>query len=78
MCGCLDKVEEEVKKQTKDENACVDFALVFGTEARMYPRISYSYQKRNKVGVMAKKKYEGTLLPTYCPWCGKKYDEANG
>lgn len=76
MCKCLETVIQRVKEQTGDDEATVDWTMVFGEPMRYYPRMTYTYRKKSKVGVFQQKVHEGTLIPTYCPWCGKKYDEA--
>jgi hypothetical protein len=75
VCNCLDKVIKGVKEQTGDEDATVDWTVVFSNPVRYLPRIEYTYRKKNKNGLFQKRIEKGTMIPTYCPWCGKKYEE---
>jgi hypothetical protein len=60
MCKCAEQVS---KKLEKEVGYGLDLAFVLSKPVRTYPRIAVnSRRKRSQV-----------IVPTYCPFCGKKY-----
>ena len=56
-CNCLKQINERVKEQTGDIEAS----------------IPYTYRKKKRDGGFHAKETEGTIVPSFCPWCGVKY-----
>jgi len=75
-CNCIKDVDQKIKKQTNDPDACVDWAIVglFAGHPQYLPKINYTYRKSDKKGTLTKKTFEGTIIPTFCPFCGVKYE----
>lgn len=71
-CDCLTEINERVKEQTGDSEAYIDFA--FTMSGKSFPRIPYNYRKKKRDGTFHAKESEGTIIPTFCPWCGVKYN----
>lgn len=75
MCDCIDKVEAELQKKTGDPMAEIISAYVFGVEkTSVVPHMEYQYRRKNKNGEFDERKKTGTMLPTFCPFCGVRYD----
>ena len=70
-CNCLKQINERVKEQTGDIEASIDFA--FTMSGKSFPRIPYTYRKKKRDGGFHAKETEGTIVPSFCPWCGVKY-----
>ncbi len=70
-CDCLNEVNLKVKEQTQDPKASIGFAMLMSGET--FPRMTYTYRKKKKGGEFHAKETEGTMFPTYCPFCGVKY-----
>jgi hypothetical protein len=68
-CNCIEKVETELKKYY--ENVKINTAIQQTGEERCYTEFSHKVNKRNSTGTITKKR---TLIFTYCPFCGKKYE----
>jgi len=75
ICNCLKELDAKVKEHTKDEDACVDWVVsgLFGNDVLYLPKINYTFRKFNSRGEPTKKTFDGTIVPTFCPFCGKKY-----
>lgn len=70
-CDCLDKFDKAIKKEFPDPQACVEW--VSDLSGNSWPRLVATYRKPTKGG-FTKKVFEKTIVPTYCPFCGKKYN----
>ena len=71
-CECLTKVLEQVKEKTGDPEGTISMVFFMSGEAR--PRIPYTYRKKKKSGEFHSKETEASMIPSYCPWCGVKYE----
>jgi hypothetical protein len=72
-CNCLEKIQETLKEQAATDGleymrveTVIDFA-----SGQSYPYMTIE----NKRG---KRKNKITLVPTCCPFCGKKYKKIGG
>lgn len=81
MCNCITEIEEKLTNIMVEQNSgCevespVSFknvSWIFGEKSLMVLNnpILGKYRMGNKV-----KKWETEMIPTYCPFCGKKLDE---
>lgn len=67
MCNCIDKVNKLLAKK----NTKLDFIFTLGKISK-YPKIStIKVDGKIKSGPV-------TMIPSYCPFCGKKYAQKNG
>lgn len=74
-CNCYSEINEKVKERTEDPEAEMNYAFLFS--GKIMPRITYTYRKKKKNGEFHNKVNEGTILPTFCPFCGSKYSTDN-
>lgn len=68
-CGCLSKVNAALKK--KGENTRVDSVLIFAVGTGL----SVSIPRLATIKAEKSRKRMRTIVPAYCPFCGKKYPE---
>lgn len=72
-CNCIDEVQKKLIDQTKDPETKLHTGLVImdnGLESVL--QIPFSYRKQTPKGEFYKRKTESYVIPTYCPFCGKK------
>jgi len=72
MCECVTEVEALLK--AKHEDAELDMVVLF-SKGYSVPSIRYQYHHILKSGKKAQRKTSYLLIPTYCPFCGVKYEE---
>ena len=73
MCHCIREINKKIKEQTKDDMAFIESVFLINTLSEV-PKISFRYNERKKDGTKSKKKTEQNLIPTFCPFCGVKYE----
>ena len=74
-CDCITKVNEKLRENFDDEKAEVSVALCLDNNVLdAYPALTATYHKKKKDGTYADKKTEVSLRPSYCPFCGIKYE----
>lgn len=73
MCDCHDIMDEKLKERTGDPEAEMACAFLFGVKTISVPYIEFYYRKKKKSGEFMPKKHSGSLLPSFCPFCGKSY-----
>ena len=71
-CNCIKDIEEKLKAQY-GETACVNKGYMCDGTIRAAVEGLYHKTKRN--GDHEQKWTEVGLLATYCPFCGKPYEE---
>lgn len=73
MCNCLEEINEKYREQTGDNYAgvCSIFSFDFGS----LPKLEAHHRFKKKDGTLINRNITETIIPTYCPFCGKKYDE---
>ena len=72
MCNCIEEINKRIKEQTKDDMAFIE--SVFVSTLSEVPKISFRYNARKKDGTKSKNKTEQIIIPTFCPFCGVKYE----
>ena len=65
-CDCIEKINKKLKETRPTANLR---CTMFDVRPVMY----YDYYETTKTGKRRSK--EGIFLPSYCPFCGKKYKE---
>ena len=73
MCNCIREINKKIKEQTKDDMAFIESVFLINTLSEV-PKISFKYNARKKDGAKSKKKTEQNLIPTFCSFCGVKYE----
>jgi hypothetical protein len=72
MCDCLAKCTVALREKYDDPAAMID---CFTGHNTMLPYgLCGFYRKKNKDGSYKKNKIRVTIQPTYCPFCGAKYE----
>ena len=67
MCNCLNEMQEALDKDERSNNTEIVPILSFGSP-NAYPEIvTVRRNKKQKKGYLR-------CQPSYCPFCGKKYD----
>jgi hypothetical protein len=68
-CNCIKKVNAELKRMTGDKDAELNTGIDFNTgEAFLYNE--YTFRRKTQKEKLSKKKYVGTMVSTFCPFCG--------
>lgn len=74
MCDCLDKVEADLKENTGDPKASLNYMYAmpyFGNK----PIIEAIYRKKKKDGTFNKTQSTISIDYAFCPFCGKQLSE---
>jgi hypothetical protein len=66
-CKCIDKLNRELEKD--ERNARLELTLTM--DGKAYPYMSATYRKGKQI-----KEHHLTIVPSFCPFCGKKYEKA--
>lgn len=74
MCECINEVDKVIKEKYKDPLASLDTIWNLA-DGSFYPRLSATYRKQKKNGDFNIGNTSLTISPTYCPFCGVKYEE---
>ena len=72
-CNCLTLVRQELQTKYKDPDLRVQVSFSLTCT---YPMITFEYRKLKKDGTFRKSLSSGTMIPTYCPFCGELYEDA--
>ncbi len=64
-CSCIEQMDELLKKES------LSLELVFSISGKVWPGIFATNEDVRKKGG---RKIRKIMVPTYCPWCGKKYE----
>lgn len=77
MCNCIEKINKMIIDQTGDEKAKLNVVCSMGNDRTITVHIpvTYTARSRKKDGSFSKKNKTYTLFGSYCPFCGKKYDD---
>lgn len=65
MCECISRIDEKMKAY----NTELALTLTFGENAEVYPTIMTQQIEKGRGKPKAK-----VVLPSYCPFCGVKYE----
>lgn len=76
MCDCVEKIKKDVAEERDVAEVEIAGVYFFLNGKNFAPKMSLSYKKKKKNGELSKNKTYETLLPSYCPFCGKIYDAA--
>ena len=77
-CDCLNTLRKLIAENTGDPDASVDAAVSFGSKknnATSWPRLTASYRKKKADGSFSKGNTIMSIKPTFCPFCGKIYED---
>lgn len=66
MCDCIATINEKLRPQ----NARLSLTLTFGGDVTAYPHIPLEKLDKSKRG-----KAPTAFIPSYCPFCGEKYQK---
>jgi hypothetical protein len=65
-CDCI----SELNKQLAEKPEKAELEIAFNLAGQTYPYMSATYQKKSGRGFRT---MHVVVVPTYCPFCGKKY-----
>ncbi len=71
-CDCIKEIEKCLEKETGDPNVMLD--VTFNIKGKMYPAIHYFLRKKRKDGSLGLQQIREIIVPTFCPFCGEKYE----
>jgi hypothetical protein len=76
MCDCVTKVQDLIREQYQDPEASIDIGFTFGGKSLdVKPSgLGFQYRSKKKNGDYDSRKKHGTLVPSFCPFCGKSYN----
>ena len=75
MCECVKKFNLALREKTGDDDAHIAGLINASAGGKLYPELRYVYRKKKMDGTLAVKKSEGILVPTFCPFCGVRYEK---
>jgi len=77
MCDCVSVVNEALKKDYEDDQAEINVGFSFSNNSLVVKPcgLAMQYHKKKKDGTYSDKKTTVSITPTFCPFCGTKYDE---
>ena len=70
-CTCIEELNEQMRSDTGDPEASLELSI--GLNGNCYPYMSVVYRRKGKGGDYGVREYHKTVIPTYCPFCGRKY-----
>jgi len=73
MCNCIEEVNKKYKEQTRDERAGV--YCIFSFDFGFLPKLEAHHRFKKKDGTLSERTVTETIMPVYCPFCGKEYKE---
>ena len=74
-CKCLSEVNEKLREGYDDEKAeIVTILCLSGNHLDAYPGLTAKYRPKKKDGTFGKEKTV-SIRPSFCPFCGKNYEE---
>ena len=68
MCKCIRTVQENMDAKFTETKPQLE--LSFSAKGEAYPYMSATYEKKSGRGF---KTVHVIVLPTFCPFCGKRY-----
>lgn len=71
-CDCISKITKLVKQKT-NETGCVDTSISC-PDGNLRVNVYGLYHKQKKDGTFQDKWQQINIMPEYCPFCGKKYE----
>jgi hypothetical protein len=77
-CNCIKDVQDLIRERYQDPEATINVGFAFGGNTLdVKPSgMGFTYRPKKKDGTYSTKQKEGGLSPSYCPFCGKKYETA--
>lgn len=68
MCECIEKIDEMLKPH----NTKLGLTVVFGQPVTVFPSLETEQIEKGRGKPKAK-----AMLPSFCPFCGTKYEAAS-
>ena len=73
-CDCYSEFDRLCQVKTGDAKGFIDWICrPFEEGSPTYPRLRFLYHKVRKDGTREKKESEESIIPSFCPFCGKSY-----
>ena len=77
MCECVEKIIELLQENCGDNEAKmngVSFCIGNNNQIQTFMTGSYSFRKKTKTGEFYKNKTTDSVVFSFCPFCGEKYN----
>lgn len=74
MCDCIDKVQQKLAEHFPEAKIDVGFQLGENSLSVKPSGLGFEFQEFKKDGTPKPKKTHRSLVPTFCPFCGVKYE----
>ena len=75
MCNCIETMEKLISEKTGDPDAYLGVSYN-PLDLSEKPTGMYAmYREKKKDGTFKERETRIGIVPTYCPFCGKKYDD---
>jgi len=71
-CDCISELNKQLRKATGDPDAALEATVSLRGDC--YPWMSAVYRERRKDGTYKRGAKHRTIIPNYCPFCGRKYE----
>ena len=77
MCNCISEVDKTLadKYDDPDASVCVGFTFKNGSLDTRPSGLEARYHARKKDGTYSYRESKVSIVPVYCPFCGRKYEE---
>lgn len=75
MCNCINEIEKTLNNELKTDDVIIQNVCYKLPRCIQVLSCNCEYHKINTNGKKWKNKSIKTLAFTYCPFCGKKYEE---
>ncbi len=76
MCDCLEKTRLLIVEKTGDPDAYIDVTYNFNNLGQKPAGMRAHYREKKKDGSFKERETHIGISPTFCPFCGVKYDES--
>ena len=75
-CNCITELKERLNKKYDSEIELTNMEYkLFMEGGDFWPSLLFKYHPKNTDGSKSKKWNTSRVFPSYCPVCGKKYDD---
>lgn len=76
LCNCIEDTEKLIIEKTGDPEAYMHVYYALGEKTTIKPAgMHLFYHEKKKDGTFKQSESKIAIVPTFCPFCGKKYEE---
>lgn len=74
MCNCIEETTKLIIERTGDPNAYIHCSYSFSNLEAKPSGLTACYREKKWDGTFKERESKIGIVPTYCPFCGKKYE----